>query len=90
MTSIQLELIIQEPIYLELAIQETISINPIAAQEPVFSMWETINFLSGEKKSGVHAGRLWQMSLSDDYLYVCVKAGEIGVAIWKKTLLFQT
>jgi len=44
----------------------------------------------GERKTGVDAGTFGELVISDDYLFVCVKTGAIGVAIWKKTLLFQT
>jgi len=44
----------------------------------------------GEKKTGVDAGTIGQMSITDDYLYICVLSGEIGIAIWKKSVLFAT
>ena len=45
---------------------------------------------SGEKKTGVDAGTLLAMSFTDDYGYVCVVAGVVGVAVWKKFMLSQT
>ncbi len=55
----------------------------------------SIVFLSGlipegEKQSAIHAGKFGEMSLSDDYLFLCVKTGTAGNAIWKKTSLHQT
>ncbi|HOM03037.1 MAG TPA: hypothetical protein PLH43_09445 [Acetivibrio sp.] len=43
----------------------------------------------GVKQTGV-AGVVGQMSISDDYLFICVVGGGAGVAIWKKIPLVQT
>ena len=51
---------------------------------------KTDDMLSGAKTSAVDAGILWQMSIEDDYIYICVKTGTAGNAIWKKALLFAT
>lgn len=48
------------------------------------------NLLEGEKRSSRDAGQLWDMSLTDDYVYVCTRAGAAGQAIWKKFLLFTS
>ena len=48
------------------------------------------SLLSGEKRSSRDAGSLWDMSLTDDYIYVCVRGGEAGQAIWKKFILFTS
>jgi hypothetical protein len=49
------------------------------------------NFITvGTKKTGINGGIYKQLSLDDDYLYVCVVGGDPGVAVWKKTVLFQT
>lgn len=45
---------------------------------------------SGPKSSQSDAGYFGQVSLEDDFLYICVKAGEAGSAVWKKTILFNT
>lgn len=53
---------------------------------------------NGEKATGTHAGILGGMSITNDYLYVCVQTGlaesasgtKDGTAIWKRTILFQT
>jgi hypothetical protein len=42
------------------------------------------------KKTGIDAGYLGQRAFDDDYWYVCTKEGEAGVAIWKKSMLFNT
>lgn len=44
----------------------------------------------GEKKTGVDAGTLGQLSVTDDYLYICVKQGDSTTAVWKRIVLFQT
>ena len=46
--------------------------------------------MDGEKKTGVDAGVYGQISITDDYIYVCVQTGVAGVAIWKRSVLFQT
>lgn len=38
----------------------------------------------GEKQSAVDAGTLGELSIDDDYMYVCVIAGGAGSATWKK------
>jgi hypothetical protein len=45
---------------------------------------------TGEKITGVDAGVYPSISITDDYIYVCVAGGIAGEAIWKKSLLFQT
>lgn len=46
---------------------------------------------TGEKLTGVDAGTLHQLSVTDDYLYVCVSPGtEPGTATWKKLALTQS
>jgi len=46
--------------------------------------------MTGEKKTGVDAGVYGQTSIDDDYIYKCVKTGEVGEAVWKRSVLFQT
>lgn len=48
------------------------------------------NILTGDKSSALDAGTFKQMSLGDDYLYVCTQTGTAGNAIWKKTPLFKS
>jgi hypothetical protein len=43
-----------------------------------------------DKKTGVDAGYFGEMSVVDDYLYVCVHGGNATNAIWKRTVLFHT
>ena len=45
---------------------------------------------TGERKIGLHAGTLNEISIADDYIYICVAAGEAGTAIWKKATLTQS
>ena len=42
------------------------------------------------KKTGVDSGYLGQEAYDDDYSYICVVAGTVGVAVWKKSLMFKT
>jgi hypothetical protein len=44
----------------------------------------------GARTSSNDAGTLTDMSLDDDYLYVCVFTGIAGEARWKKALLFES
>lgn len=90
MTEILLELEIQEPVELEIEVQDDLSIVPVPGANLDFLLFLSANFLTGERITGTHAGQLWQMSVSDDYLYVCVQTGDASTAIWKKTILFQT
>ena len=36
------------------------------------------------KRTGIDAGVLNERSVTDDYEYICIQGGEVGVAIWKK------
>jgi hypothetical protein len=44
----------------------------------------------GPKSSLTDPGSLFDMSITDDYIYYCVKSGTAGNAIWKKGVLFHT
>jgi hypothetical protein len=93
-----IELLVEEPLILA-----PVNFVPVLA-EPLFMASEARHFESGdkakldqlipvewgEKSSLTDAGTLLQMSVTDDYLYVCVKAGEAGSAVWKRTILFKT
>ena len=48
------------------------------------------SIFAGSKSSSIDAGNFGDMSLTDDYLYVCVTQGTAGNAIWKKVPLFAT
>lgn len=43
----------------------------------------------GDKSSATDAGTVKDVSLGDDYLYICTTTGTAGNAIWKKTPLFK-
>lgn len=45
------------------------------------------NIEFGSKSSSMDAGTLFDMSIDDDYLYVCVVTGDSGEAKWKQTPL---
>ena len=49
-----------------------------------------ISFGIGERSSATDAGTFGNMSLTDDYMYVCTQTGTAGNAIWKKMVMFQT
>jgi hypothetical protein len=55
-----------------------------------FSDWKTLMFTEGDKITGRDAGLLGQQSRTDDFIYVCTKAGDAGVAVWKKFILFRS
>lgn len=44
----------------------------------------------GAKSSSTDAGTLGDISVTDDYLYVCTQTGTAGNAIWKKIVMFAT
>jgi len=44
----------------------------------------------GIRITGTDGGNKGDLSLDDDYLYICVLTGNSTSAIWKKTLLFQS
>jgi hypothetical protein len=58
--------------------------------EPQFNAWKEVTFLSGERETGIDSGICPSFAVTDDYLYVCVKSGDAGSAVWKKVLLFHT
>jgi hypothetical protein len=58
--------------------------------DPVFLAWKSAMFTTGSRQTGSDAGIEGQISINDDYIYVCVTGGEAGVAVWKRSVLFQT
>lgn len=72
--------------------------------DPLFMSSEAANFEAGDKdkldglilvgwgarQTGIHAGLHKEVYFDDDAMYVCVVPGPIGVAVWKKTWLFNT
>ena len=44
----------------------------------------------GTKQSSVDAGTVGEMSVDDDYLYICVTTGGVGSASWKRTAILQS
>jgi hypothetical protein len=49
-----------------------------------------VKFSLGPKSSTADAGVVGEISITDDYVYVCVLTGSAGNAIWKKTVLFAS
>lgn len=47
------------------------------------------SILSGDKYSATDSGTFGDISITDDYLYICVLTGEAGNAIWKRSPLFK-
>lgn len=45
---------------------------------------------TGPRITGTHSGVFKQLSLDDDFLYVCVTTGDTSTAVWKKAVLFQS
>ena len=48
------------------------------------------SIFAGEKSSSTDAGEFGDMSITDDYLYICVSGGNAGTATWKRIPLFAT
>jgi hypothetical protein len=46
--------------------------------------------LTGERKTGVHSGTFGQVSITNDYYYICVQTGTTSTAIWKKIVMFES
>ena len=44
----------------------------------------------GTRNSAIHAGKLTQMFIDDDFFYICVRAGAAGFATWKRIWLSNT
>jgi hypothetical protein len=91
-TPIEIELIIVEPVMLELQTAPVYSIGTAQAgpQGEKGEPGGTLDVGWGTKQTGVDAGTLKEISIDDDYLYLCVVEGDAGVAVWKKTVLFNT
>lgn len=66
----------------------TETINAIYLLHDLPSINEYISY--GSKYSSVHAGELFDISIDNDFLYICVQTGTAGNAIWKKTALMQS
>lgn len=106
MNPIEILLEIQSPVNLFLDIAPHLHIIPgeVISQEPLFMQSEARRFEAGDKArldtflptgqgerlTGIHPGAYGEMSLTDDYLFVCVRAGGPGLATWKRTVLFAT
>lgn len=80
MTDIPLILSIEEPIQLELTVEQPIHIiSEHTIQHPTL-LW-------GAKYSALDAGTLGDMYFDDDFGYICVKTGDAGFAKWKRFAL---
>lgn len=64
--------------------------NGITDNDLEIKIGTVISFGYGEKKTGIHSGKEFELSVTDDYLYICVQPGDEKNAIWKKIILFQT
>jgi hypothetical protein len=51
---------------------------------------EKITGVFGSKSTSIDAGDLCDISVDNDYLYICVQTGTAGNAIWKKCILMET
>ncbi len=102
MSCIPLELLVEDAILLELSPDPGYCLEVVlsgprglpgqiqAEEDPLFGVWLSLFFQEGERLTGADPGMKGALSVTDDYLYVCVTGGEAGVAVWKKALLFQT
>ena len=48
------------------------------------------SIFAGPKSSSTDSGVVGDMSITDDYVYICVSTGNVGNAIWKRIPLFAT
>lgn len=62
--------------------------NQVAVGNHTHSSFITLQ--SGDKSSSLDAGTIKDISLGDDYLYICTQTGTAGNAIWKKIPLFKS
>ena len=104
MDGILLKLKIAEPVRLKLKVDTGYVVVPeqVPASEPLFVASEaaklqtgdkgridnSLQCSEGERYSSQHGGKIGDVSITDDYLYICVKGGAAGSAIWKKAPLF--
>lgn len=44
----------------------------------------------GTRSSAIHPGTKGQVSMDDDYFYLCTQTGESGNAIWKRMPIFKS
>jgi len=58
-------------------------------ENPISTNGVLVIIEDGAKQTNVDAGVFGQMSLADDYFYICVKTGTTD-AIWKKFAITQT
>jgi len=85
-TPIQIQLTVVEPVELLLDTAPVYYIG--TSQAGPQGLPGEMQIGSGAKYSSTDAGTLNQLSLDDDYLYICVETGTAGSAKWKKTPLF--
>ena len=77
---------VQAPIELQ-AIQEGIAVGPKGDKG---DKGDPFTFMEGAKSSATDAGTISDISITDDYIYWCVKTGTAGNAIWKRAVVFAT
>jgi len=88
--NIVIDLVIVEPIILDFTTAPVYSIGTAQAGPTGPQGINGIGqILTGDKSSALDAGTFKQMSLGDDYLYICTQTGTVGNAVWKKTPLFK-
>lgn len=64
------------------------STHAVVEADPVFSLWQATYAVGEGAKTATEAGTVTQMSVTDDYLYICVLTGGAGAAKWKRVPLF--
>lgn len=101
---IAITLEIAEPVLLQLVVDNGYVVVPeqVPAAEPLFLASEAarlvtgdkaridaaVTYSEGERYSSIHAGTVGMISITDDYIYICVKTGTAGNAVWKKSPMF--
>jgi hypothetical protein len=67
------------------------AVRTINSKRTVINIADSEMFIQdGDRYSSVHAGNYKDMSMSDDYMYICVKTGTAGNATWKRFPLTTT
>jgi hypothetical protein len=81
--AIEVELVNNE---INVVIEET---NPVIIELGYVLLSGSDNIPFGTKTSAVDAGRVGEIWIDNDYLYLCVSAGTAGNALWKKIPLMR-
>jgi hypothetical protein len=93
MSAIELNITVAEALPLTLTVADPVEIGTTTSvtapeADPIFQAWAAIYQPQEGAKTNADAGTKGQLSITDDYLYVCVLTGAAGAAKWKRVPLF--